>query len=58
MAYELAQRADQIPWYPEYWAPGYQPAKPFPSEFIPPSGGRPGSPLPSSSRQPVRGFRR
>ncbi len=36
MAYELVQCADQIPWYPEYWAPGYRPAKPFPSEFIPP----------------------
>ncbi len=36
MAYELVQRADQIPWYPEYWAPTYQPEKPFPTEFIAP----------------------
>ena len=36
MAYELVQCADRIPWYPEFWAPDYQPDKPFPGEFIPP----------------------
>ena len=36
MAYELVQCADQIPWYPEYWAPTYQPEKPFPANFIAP----------------------
>ena len=36
MAYELVQCADQIPWYPEYWAADYEPSKPVPPGFIPP----------------------
>jgi nicotinamidase-related amidase len=36
MAYELVLCADQIPWYPEFWAPNYQPQKPVPSGFVAP----------------------
>lgn len=36
MVYELVERADQIPWYPEHWGPSYQPDKLPPNGFIPP----------------------
>jgi len=35
-AYELVQQADQIPWYPDLWALGFELEKPFPENFIPP----------------------